>query len=160
MTTKTTKPNITNEMKQAAKTVFMAMAFTQTIRPIVEEYQKRIIQEIKPIVADEFKQIGFTTITESKDSYLMNETDFKTYLTRCNEERIKAKLHVDNVEFCPLLVAEDLQRQADRTFIDVMEPITHLTTDKVLCSNNGLANYKKLIDLSLRLVAPYVQNKI
>lgn len=161
----TTKPNIniTEDMKQAAKTVFKTMAFTQTIRPIVRAYQLKIIDEMKPQVNERDAKnyrLGFKIITDPKDTYLMNNEDFQVYLKRCNEERIKAKLHVDNEEFCPLLVAEDLQRQAERAFIETMEPITHLTPDKVLCSKNGLENYRKLIDLSLRLLAPYVDNKL
>jgi hypothetical protein len=142
-----TKQNIpiTLDMKVAAKNVFMAMAFTQTIRPIVEGYQQKILNEMKPIVSAKFFKMGFDKkITNSNDTYLMNESDFQTYLKRCNEERIKAKLHVDNEEYCPLLVAEELQRKAERLFIETMEPITHLTAEKVLCSKDGLANYKKL----------------
>jgi hypothetical protein len=147
--------NITEDMKQAAKTVFIAMAFTETIRPIVEDYQQKILNELKP--KDVYRN---EVITNPKYSYQMNDSDFQVYLKRCNEERIKAKLHVESEEYCPLLVAEDLQRQAERSFIDIMEPITHLSADKVLCSKDGLDNYKKLIDLSLRLLAPYVNNKL
>jgi len=159
MTTTTQRPEITDAMKQAAKNVFMAMAYTRTIRPIVEEYQKLVIAEIKPPVAEEWLSRGIASrlITDAKDTYLMEDKDFQTYLKRCNEERIKARLHVDNEEFCPLLVAEDLQRRAERVFIEAMIPITHLTPERVLCSENGLANYDKLIDLSLRLLAPYVK---
>ena len=159
----TTEQDITEDMKQAAKTVFMAMAFTETIRPIVEGYQQKIINEMKPQVNERDSknyQMEFKTITNPKHSYLMNNTDFKIYLKRCNEERIKAKLHVENEEYCPLLVAEDLQRQAERAFIDIMEPITHLSADRVLCSKDGLDNYKKLIDISLRLLASFVNNKL
>jgi hypothetical protein len=155
MTTAKPKFIITDEMKRAAKTVFKTMAFTRIIRPIVEGYQQKILDEIKP--KDVYKN---EVITNPKYSYQMNDADFSVYLRRCNEERIKAKLHVENEEFCPLLVAEDLQRQAERAFVETMEPITHLTADKVLCSKNGLENYAKLIDLSLRLVAPYVDKKL
>lgn len=151
---------ITQEMKQAAKNVFMAMAFTQTIKPIVRGYQQKIIDELKPEISEQFKKHERHTTITPENTYLMNDADFKVYLRRCNEERIKAKLHVDNEEFCPLLVAEDLQRQAERAFIDIMEPITHLTADRVLLSKDGLDNYAKLIDLSLRLLAPYVDNKL
>ena len=144
--------NITEEMKTAAKAVFMAMALVKTIKPIVEGYQRKIINEMKPL--DRYKgQI----ITNPNQSYQMGDSDFKIYLTRCNEERIKAGLKVENEEYCPLLVAEELQRKAERVFIDVMEPITHLSADRVLCSQNGLDNYHKLIDLSLRLLTPYVK---
>ncbi len=151
--------NITDDMKQAAKNVFMAMAFTQTIRPIVEGYQRQILKEMQPQVNEKDAKnyrLGFKIITDPKHTYLMNNTDFQAYLKRCNEERIKAKLKVESEEFCPLLVAEHLQSQAEHAFIEAMEPITHLTPDRVLCSKNGLENYRKLLDISLRLLAPYV----
>jgi hypothetical protein len=146
---------ITQDMKQAAKNVFMAMAFTQTIKPIVEGYQHKILNEMQ------FKdKYTGDIITNPFNDYLMSADDFNTYLRMCNYERIKAGLKVKSAEYCPLLVAEDLQRQAERVFVETMEPITHLTADKVLCSKDGLANYKKLIDLSLRLLAPYIDKKL
>lgn len=148
---------ITNKMKEAAHTVFMAMAYTKTVRPIVEGYQKRIIEEIHPVVAVDFQRMGFSTITDPKDSYLMNENDFKVYLDRSHEEAIKAGFKVEH-DYCPLLIAEDLQCQAEHAFIKAMYPITHLKVDDVLIA--GLDKYHKLIDLSLRLLAPFVKTTI
>ncbi len=92
-----------------------------------------------------------------EDSWLLNETDFQVYLYECNEQRKAAGLHVDDIQYCPLLVAENLLRQAQRLLADTMEPVTNITADQVLCSKNALENYKKYIDLNLRLLAPFVK---
>jgi hypothetical protein len=149
--------HITQDMIKAAETLFLAMAYTQTIRPIVEGYQKRIIAEIKPEVCEKFSEFATITITEAKDTYLMNDNDFQVYLKRCAEEAHKAGFKIPNDDYCPLLIAESLERDAEHALIKAMLPITHITKDMVLCSENGLANYKKLIDLSLQLLAPFVK---
>jgi hypothetical protein len=149
--------HITQDMITAAENLFLAMAYTQTIRPIVEGYQKRIIAEIKPEVCEKFSKLATITITEAKDTYLMNDNDFQVYLKRCAEEAHKAGFKIPNDDYCPLLIAESLERDAEHALIKAMLPITHITKDMVLYSENGLENYKKLIDLSLRLLAPFVK---
>jgi hypothetical protein len=150
--------HITADMVKAAETLFLAMAYTQTIRPIVEGYQKRIITEIKPVVCQRFQSFGNTAITEGKDTYLMNEYDFKLYLKRCAEEAHKAGFKIPNDDYCPLLIAKSLETDAEHALIKAMYPITHLEANDVLCA--GLDKYEKLIDLSLRLLAPFVKKEV
>jgi hypothetical protein len=152
--------HITADMVKAAETLFLAMAYTQTIRPIVEGYQKKIIAEIKPEVCDKFSKFATITITEAKDTYLMNDNDFQVYLKRCAEEAHKAGFKIPNDDYCPLLIAESLERDAEHALIEAMLPITHISKDTVLCSRDGLENYKKLIGLSLRLLAPFVKKEV
>lgn len=130
---------------RAAKTVFLAMAYTETIRPVVKGYQKQIKREMH--------------LDPDAPSYLMAEADFKTYLVRCNEERIRAGLHVDSEEYCPLLVAEDLERQAKNALIDAMEPTTGISFNQIIQSSNCLENLKKYIDLTLRMMAGHLKTK-
>jgi hypothetical protein len=56
-----------------------------------------------------------------------------------------------------LLVAESIQRYAERNMINAMYPITKLSVDDLLCKG-GLSSYKELIDLSLKLLSPYCKN--
>ena len=153
--------HITADMVKAAETLFLAMAYTQTIRPIVEGYQKKVLAEIKPKVSKKFLEMGTSqrVITEAKDTYLMNDNDFQVYLKRCAEEAHKAGFKIPNDDYCPLLIAESLERDAEHALIEAMLPITHISKDTVLCSRDGLENYKKLIDLSLRLLAPFVKKE-
>ena len=150
--------HITTEMIAAAETLFLAMAYTQTIRPIVEGYQKRIIAEINPQVCEKFSTFGNNAIKEGKDTYLMNDNDFQTYLKRCAEEAHKAGFNIPNDDYCPLLIAESLETDAEHALIKAMYPITHLEANDVLSA--GLDKYKALIDLSLRLLAPFVKKGV
>ena len=148
-------------MIRAAENCFAAMAFTETIRPIVTAYQKKILAEMKPPVCAEWRERfrDYGPVTDPERTYLMEGTDFQTYLARCREEQARAGLHTDSPEYCPLLVAENLQMQAEHCLIDAMEPVTHITRDMIWGSKNSLENLKKLKDLTLRFMAGFVDTK-
>lgn len=150
-------------MIRAAENCFAAMAFTETIRPIVEGYQKKILEEEKypysPKMMARHEKAPADYISDIRHTYMLREEDAKHYYKRCNEERIKAGLHVDNEEYCPLLVAEHLQMDAEHALIDAMEPVTHITRDMVWQASNAIENLKKLLDLTLRFMAGFVDTK-
>lgn len=148
----------TKKMIKAAEAVFMAMAFTQTIRPIVEAYQREILSRHKWENNEEFAKYGRRgvkkrSILEPKDAWLLDDADFQTYLKESNEARKKANLHVENEECCPLLVAEDLERQTKIVLANVMEPVTKISYNDLTGTVN---TYDKYFDLTLRLLAPFV----
>lgn len=89
----------------------------------------------------------------------MSDADFQLYLEQSNKARIAAGLLGDDPDVCPLLAAEELLRKAQRLLVSTMEPITHLTADDVLCSRGGLANYSRLIELTLKLLGPFIGSK-
>jgi len=159
MKTKTKEPNITRNMIKASEAVFLAMAATEMIRPIVLSYQKKILNHEKYEYSEkQMKRRGKTFqnwIMNPKDAWLMSDDDFTHYASRCNEERIKVNLHVDDPGFCPLLVAEDLQRKAENSLIKTMQPITHVDLDDCFRQKNGLETRQKLIDLILKLICAY-----
>ena len=143
------------QMVSTALTVFQAMAFVQTIRPIVKGSQRKILEAYKFKVAKKWIDRGMPDeiITDPKHSYLMSDDDFKFYLAECNEARKAANLHVENEEFCPLLTAEYLLTQAELALIMVMEPVTGISHDDAA---RNLDRYKKYIDILLRLLGPFV----
>ena len=152
----------TKEMKQATKVVFVSMAWTETVKPIVKNIQQKVLAENKYPYSDENiklytrhdKDYKFPEyITEEKDTYLMSDDDFKDYHKKCRELEDKAGMKVDNPEHCPLLVAENLERQAKREFLRIMQPITKINPDDVW----NLDHYKKLTDLSLSLMANFIK---
>ena len=142
---------------ECALTVFKCMAFVDTIRPIVEGYEKKILAEMKAKPSKQYRGWDGVCeyIAEPKDSWLLTDEDAQIYYRRCNEEREKAGLYVENPEFCPLLVAEHTLVKAKQLLIDEMESITGIDQNGLLCS--GLDNYDKYIDLTLKLLAPYVK---
>lgn len=149
----------TAEMIAAAESVFMAMAMVETIRPIVVGYQTAILAEGQWHIKPEFaSRLGDEVILDPKHSYLMSEEDFAVYLAQCKIARDKAKLHVDHDENCPLLVAEHLLIQAEHALIDAMSGVTKIAKDGLL--SVGMGEYKQYIDLTLRLLAPFVKNNL
>lgn len=146
-----TLPNITPEQKQAAKDVLAAMAFVRTIEPIVNGYRSRILNEMQVVDRHDDK-----LITDVKYDWTMSDGDFAVYSKRCNEARIAAGLVVESDDHCPLLVAEDLLRIANRHFIDVTYSLHKIKTDDVICAPNGLKLYAELIDLTLNLIVPRI----
>lgn len=150
----------TRDMVTAAEAVFQCMAFVETIRPIVKGYQQKILDYEKYAYDKQWIERGEKTwgdwIDNPDHTYLMGDDDFQHYLKRCNEEREKAGLKVERPEYCPLLVAEELLRKARRVLVEVMEPITHIRADDLWNPKDR----DRLVELTLRLLAPYVKGRI
>jgi hypothetical protein len=88
----------------------------------------------------------------------MLDTDFADFHKRCNDERIAAGLHAESDDHCPLLVAENLTRIAKHALCDATAAITGIPGDKAVTMPT--ADYEKLVDLALKLLAPYVKNPL
>lgn len=147
----------TPAMISAAETLFTAMAFAETIRLIVLKYKTEILAEGRWHIKSEFAtRLKDEVILDPRRSYLMSDEDFAIYNTKCKIARDKANLKVDHDEQCPLLVAEELERQAKRALINAMADITKITADKLL--NAGMVKYDHYVDLSLKLMAPFVRD--
>jgi hypothetical protein len=153
------KKAIQPEMIKAAQNYVVAKAFVQVVEPIVTGYQREILAKNQftnkgQIDRRKIKGTDFTMveiITDPKQSYNLSDEDFASYHQQCNEARIAAKLHVDNPEHCPLLVAESTLRSAERLLLDAMEPLNGFNS-----STTGLWKAdlrKKAIDLSIGLIA-------
>lgn len=143
-------------MVLAAENVFHAMAYEQTVRPIVEAYQNAILAEGKWCVRPEFSdRIEMEVITECKHAYLMSEVDFADYVSRCKVARNQAGLKVEHDDQCPLLVAENVLIQARLAMVNAMSDITKIPEPGSL----PILKFKQLVELTLRLLAPFVAVK-
>jgi hypothetical protein len=140
------KPTLTREMITAAETVFLAMAAVATVRPIVEHYKRKALE-----------QLGYPGY-ELKHTYLLPDAVFKSYLVLCSEARKKEGLPAASDDHCPLLVAEHDLCRAQGALVDLMEPIAHLSRHRLICS--GIKNYQEYINITLRLLAPYVDKDL
>ena len=146
----------TTDMIIATKAVFMAKAWVLTIRPIVEGYQREILARHNWHIAKRWTGKGLNTdriITDHRHTYLLEDEDFKTYQQKSIEARKKAGLEVINDDFCPLLVAENMERMAVRAMLNTMTPFTKLDPDDVW----DIEDYHKLTELTLSLLAPFVK---
>lgn len=146
MATKSFRP--TESQVSAAMAVFQCMAAVDVVKPIVLAYRSKVLREI-----------GWGHI-EPSGIYDLPDSVFDEYIRRCNEERIAAKLHVDNPDHCPLLVAENLLRLAQRVLIDEMEPVSGVSFDQIFRSKDALKRYDEFVELNLRLLAPYCKGRM
>lgn len=150
MSKMTNQPNITNNMILAAKDVFLSMAWEQAIRPVVEGYQKQILDRNK-FTDKRTKEV----ILDPKHTYMMSDEDFAVYLKEIEVCREAAGLKIRSEGNCPLLEARNDLRIAERAFAKTLEPLTKVTIDQVLCTKNGLENYRKYLNLGLKMVLSY-----
>lgn len=151
--------NPSKEIIEAVKTVLMAKAYTMTVKPIVLEIQNEVLNKFNYIVCPETwgeyeGKIQMGRILDPNKAYEMGEKDFGHYLTEIRQRYLKhfPKLEVDH---CPLLVAEELERQAQRNLVDILEPITGLSGHQLICS--GLEKYKNYIELNLKYLTQFVK---
>lgn len=147
---------ISDELIEAGKTVFLAMAYTQTIRPVIENYQRKILEKHQFRINPKFLERGMADepITDPEYCYLITDEDFKTYLQEVHEQHIKHGFHV-KFEYCPLLIAESMERNAKRELLRAAQYITNINPDNYI----PLKLYEQLIELTLQLVSPYVDGK-
>lgn len=157
----------TPEMIEAAENVFLAMAFEQSVRPIVEGYRQTIFAErtwrCDPDLVERMERRSSDQpveqyVTDIKSTWMMEKADFALYLERCNAERIAAGLVVEHESYCPLLVAENMTIQAKHALCDAMAGVTNIPAKTA--ATLKLDDYRKFIDLNLRLLAPFVTNPL
>ncbi len=155
--------NPTQEMIDDAGNVFKSMAYLQTIEPVVIAYKTKVLAENEFYVSKqnearirEFKSDEPYRILEPSRAYLMSDEDFLKYLELINKERDAAQLIVEDDGHCPLLVAEDLLTRAKRKLIATFQPITKIDPDKIYDPEKR----DQLVELTLRLMAPFMDSKI
>lgn len=95
-------------------------------------------------------------VSNPKYAWIMAPVDLDLYLDRCKDERIAAKLSVESDDECPLLVSENITRLAKTKLLDMMAGITKI--DGAAAAAMKLDDYDKLVDITLRLRAPFVKN--
>jgi hypothetical protein len=163
------KVRITDEMIQAAYTVFKAMAWYETVKPIVEGYQRKVLAvnqwtnaayleglraklATRGVVLEESTKV----ILDPRQTYELSADDWTTYYRLTDEEREKAGLTKSNPEGCPLLDADNLLVAAQSFLIDVCEPLTGLTRERV---NYSLEHRQKYLDLLMKMFAANVKEQ-
>lgn len=150
----------TQEMITSAENLFLAIALENTTRPIVEAYQRKVFAERTWHVDQALlNEPGVPEIIVNvKDAWMMNRADFAVYRKRCNEERIAVKLHTETDDHCPLLVVENTVRLARQALCDSMVSVTNIDAAKAASLRPD--DYDYLIDITLKLLAPFVKNPL
>lgn len=157
-TAKTFKPR--PDQINAAKLVFAAMAITQTIRPIVEGYQRAILEAHQWPTAAKWTElkgrpIEQKPITDPAHAYLLEDDDFAEYLRLCGIAQAEAKLTTRRPENCPLLESESDLVDAENAFIRLTsEPLAGIEADRLFSASMDIR--REYLNLTLRLFARYI----
>lgn len=149
------KKALTPERIQAAKNLYMAMAWAETVRPIVTEYQMDILQDHQWKANKEWSEkrgVNEPTILTPNRTYLLNDDDAKIYYQECFEAAARAHLPVKEVGYCPLLIAEHNVVKAEWALFDAMEDVTGIDGHELYGKNR-----EKYLDLLLRMFAPMIE---
>lgn len=154
----TFKPN--DEQCAAARSVVLAMAHLETVRPIVEAYEREILARHNFRIARKWVELGCEdrVILDPAHAYLLDEEDGKVFYAETYKARDAAGLKVEDPEHCPKCVAEHLLIQAKEVLIAAMEPITGITHHQLLCA--GLSTVDECVELSLKLLVPFIDVKL
>ena len=149
---------ITSKMIRAAETLFLAMTLEQTIRPVVEAYEKEIMERLQLRTDPKWAQYGIDRLVlERKDTFLLGKEDSERFIAETFKARDAAKLEVDHPEACPLLAAINHVVKAENALMETMgeHPQMGALKNVHLLS---LEKRKQAIEMTLRLLAPFVRN--
>lgn len=145
----------TEEQVRLAEAVFVAMAYESEIRPIVESYEQAILEKHRFIPDPSWLEYGLKNepILDRKRTHLLSDQDSRTFFSECHKARDAAELKVDDPENCPLLVAENLRRDAEHALLKSISSIPGL--ESLGTSVLTLDHRRRAIDLCLKLLAPF-----
>lgn len=147
------------DLVRAAETLMASMAMEQTVRPIVEAYEHAILAKHRFPPAEQYREhVTETVILDRKSAFLLGDADFQVYLAECFAARDAAGLKVSKPENCPLLEAESTRVNAEGALIKQVGNIPGLETFKEAHNVMNLDMRKRLVDITLRLVAPFVDD--
>lgn len=144
----------TQEMIDAASKVFFCLAHLKTVEPIIRAFEEKLLTKMQ------IKDKDGALITNADNIYLAHEDVQNKYFKQMNvllasngyEEFAKT-------ETCPLLIAKNQLCVAENHLINVMEPISKISYDMLYDSSDFLVDRKSLIDLNMKLLAPFVDSK-
>ena len=147
-------PQITPELKSAVETYFLAKAYEETIRPIVEGYRTQILLENNfeyrdDLFESERRKPDSKFVKDEKDTYLMKDEQFTVYLGLVHEQHLSHGFDVKEFGYCPLLIAEDNTRKAKRL---VLESAEYIWSEHIEKLPYKMDHYNKLFDMIVGLV--------
>lgn len=125
------------ENRHLARAVCKAQAVAETMREAVDKIQRQILLDVELYddLAAEHGGRERQRITDPKLTYLStDEAACQRYFAECNKRTRAAGLKPDDMpdEYCPALVAEDIQRRAERALLDSGGTLFGFTADSLL----------------------------
>jgi len=147
---------INHEVKRCVSAYLLAQAHAKVLRETVDKVHYDILTQC-PIYADKLAARGGVApqILDHNKLYLCTNKFLLQDFYDEADHRLK-KLHIkpDNMahDFCPALVAEELQTQAENLLIESAGEPLGITNEKLLRCRDGLARRQEFIDLVTGLI--------
>lgn len=148
-----------DEQIRCAQELMVAMAYEETLRPIVEGYEREILAKHRFKMAAKWgERTGPEggVILEAKHAFLLDEHDAKVYQDECRLAQEAHGLKASKPENCPLLEAEHARRVAENALMETWKGHPRFAS----LADLGTLQTKqraKVIDLTLGLLAPYMK---
>lgn len=138
----------TAAMIQAAKDVLTARAESMRLRPIINRIQAQLLNNLK--VTDEDGE----EITDPKRAFLMHDSFVEVYYPALN-----AAYHANGfqmeADFCPLLLAEEAERQAVRKMNRLAVEMIPVALRFDIDSITKMEDWHKLTGLNLAYISQF-----
>lgn len=146
----------TPAMIEAADALFLAMAKNSLIEPIVLNYQRLILKEGQWRVKSDYVTKGMPdeVVLDPDRAFLLEDADFALFDSLCKKAQVMAGLEVKKPGNCPLLEAKTALAEAKAQLVQAMASVTGQSLDQLLMLS--MDKYEKYVDLSLKLLAPFV----
>lgn len=149
------------ELIRSCENAVAAKAHVETIRPIVEGYQRAILADGDYQMCNVWHESmtkgkidpGNSRITEPERSYLLAAADAERYHKACNQAAKDAGLGVSKEGNCPLLEAKHLLVHAEN---ELLEAFASDMDEKVFAEPMLLDHREKLLDIIFGLVIPHI----
>jgi hypothetical protein len=129
----------------------MAMAYTLTIRPIIEQIQLEVLEE--------GKYLDIRTgeiLTDIKKTHWLSRSDMVDFDQKTHTRYLAAGFKVAP-GYCPLLQAESLEREAKIAMIEISQELSpNFNVQNVF---KKVKYFNQYVELLLRLLAPYVDDR-
>lgn len=155
------------ELQAAAKAVLVAKAAVETTRPKIHAIQEDLILALSPKVADDYRE-GRRAVEDEyvtrENAWMMSDEDAERFYPELDKAYREAGFtEIENGQ-CPLLIAEDLLRKAERLFMEASIELTakagftpEMVETVITCGmSDGLKRRKEYLDLNLRYVVPFI----
>jgi hypothetical protein len=141
MTTTTLSPKAVSEaIEPSVNAVLMATAYAQAMRERCDKIQRRLL------ASGRYGGDG-----EPKYTYLLPDEAAARYFADLDAAYREAGYTDLEPGHCPALIAESLQRDAERALIEAAEEFfPGVTLHKLLCA--GLDKHREFLDLLIKLV--------
>lgn len=145
-------------MVRAAERVLAARARFDVVAPIVDEYQREILERHQWRVAREWVEMGDedVVVLNPDETYLLEDADSAVYFTECTQAAATARLGIELPDSCPKLEARDALRRAENVLLDEISSIPGL--EALGSGSLPFSARDQALTLALEMVAPHMRD--